>query len=85
MFFSTKDNLILVTNKNNKTYGNGITQKELTNIPYFYCDFNFQDLGRFIISLFPKNYSFSLTLDRIAILVPFILNGNGYACRADSM
>lgn len=79
------DNLVLVTNNNNTKFINGITQKDLINIPYYYCDFNFQNLGSFIKNLFPKNHPFPLIIDRSANLLPFLLNGNGYTFLPESM
>lgn len=79
------DNLILVTNNNNTKFINGIRQKDLINIPYYYCDFNFQNLGSYIKNLFPKNHPFPLIIDRSANLLPFLLNGNGYTFLPESM
>jgi LysR family transcriptional repressor of citA len=79
------DTLLLVTSKNNLEYSNGILQKDLIRIPYFYCDFTFQELGSYIKNLFPSNYPFPLTIDRSANLLPFIQNGSGYTFLPQSM
>jgi LysR family transcriptional repressor of citA len=79
------DTLLLVTSSHNKEYCKGIQQKELTTIPYFYCDFTFQDLGSYIKNLFPANHPFPLTIDRSANLLPFILSGNGYSFLPQSL
>jgi DNA-binding transcriptional LysR family regulator len=81
----TTDTLLLVTSNNNTEYSAGITQKELTKIPYYYCDFTFQELGSYIKNLFPDNHPFPLTIDRSANLLPFILSGNGYSFLPQSM
>jgi LysR family transcriptional repressor of citA len=73
------EQLILVTHKSNITYKDGITQKELEKIPYYYCDFTFQDVGSFIKDLFPKGYPFPFEIDRSANLLPYLKSGNGYS------
>ena len=71
--------LVLVTHKSNLTYQQGITQKELTLIPYYYCDFTFQDVGSFIKELFPKGHPFPLEIDRSSNLLPYLRSGHGYS------
>lgn len=71
--------LVLVTHKSNQTYQAGITQKELAQIPYYYCDFTFQDVGSFIKELFPKGHPFPLEIDRSANLLPYLKSGHGYS------
>lgn len=73
------DPLVLVTCAANTVYQNGIYQSQLLEVPYFYCDFPFQELGSYIKSLFPKNHPFPLTMDRSANLLPFLTQGNGYS------
>lgn len=79
--------LILVTNKSNLTYKNGITREDLEKIPYYYCDFTFQDVGSFIKDLFPKGHSFPFEIDRSSNLLPYLKSGCGYsflpACLVD--
>ncbi len=79
------DSLSLVTSVKNSEYSSGIRKEDLTEIPYYYCDFNFQDLGSYIKNLFPANHPFPLTLDRSANLLAFILNGTGYTFLPQSM
>ena len=81
----TTDTLLLVTAKSNSEYIKGIHQKELTEIPYYYCDFTFQEQGSYIRNLFPPNHPFPLTIDRSAILLPFLLSGTGYSFLPQSM
>ena len=71
--------LVLVTHKSNLTYQQGITQKELAQIPYYYCDFTFQDVGSFIKELFPKGHPFPLEIDRSSNLLPYLRSGRGYS------
>jgi LysR family transcriptional repressor of citA len=71
--------LILVTNKLNLAYVDGITKEELEKIPYYYCDFTFQDVGSFIKELFPKGHSFPLEIDRSSNLLPYLRSGTGYS------
>ncbi len=71
--------LILVTNKSNTTYIAGITREELETIPYYYCDFTFQDVGSFIKELFPKGHSFPFEIDRSSNLLPYLKTGTGYS------
>ncbi len=73
------DPLVLVTCASNTAYRAGIHQAKLLEIPYYYCDFPFQELGGYIKNLFPKNHPFPLTMDRSANLLPFLTNGNGYS------
>ena len=80
-----KDPLILVTNTTNTEYKKGIRKDELSKIPYYYCDFPFQDLGSYIKELFPVGHSFPLEIDRSANLIPFLLSGQGYSFLPESM
>jgi LysR family transcriptional repressor of citA len=81
----TTDNLLLVTSSNNQLYRNGISQKELSDIPYLYCDFPFQELGSYIKDLFPAGHVFPLEIDRSANLLPFLLSGKGYSFLPESL
>ncbi|HWT73681.1 MAG TPA: LysR family transcriptional regulator [Mobilitalea sp.] len=74
-----KEQLILVTHKLNLIYKNGITQKELEKIPYYYCDFTFQEVGSYIKDLFPKGHPFPFEIDRSANLLPYLKSGTGYS------
>jgi len=71
--------LILVTNKSNLTYLEGITKEDLEQIPYYYCDFTFQDVGSFIKDLFPTGHAFPFEIDRSSNLLPFLKSGCGYS------
>lgn len=73
------EQLILVTHKSNDSYINGIAQKQLEKIPYYYCDFTFQEVGSFIKDLFPKGHSFPLEIDRSSNLIPYLKAGSGYS------
>jgi LysR family transcriptional repressor of citA len=79
------DSLVLVTGKVNDQYCNGITQAQLAKIPYYYCDFNFQDIGRHIKDLFPQGHSFPFEIDRSANLLPYLITGNGYSFLPESL
>jgi LysR family transcriptional repressor of citA len=74
-----KEALALVTCQSNRSFINGITQNQLASIPYYYCDFNFQDVGSYIKDLFPKGHPFPFEIDRSADLLPYLLSGNGYS------
>lgn len=80
-----REPLLLVTSSSNTAYKKGITQDELAMIPYYYCDFNFRELGSFIKELFPAGHSFPLVMDRSANLLPFLLSGNGYSFLPESL
>lgn len=71
--------LLLVTNKSNLTYKNGIAKEELETIPYYYCDFTFQDVESVIKDLFPKGHSFPFEIDRSSNLLPYLKSGGGYS------
>ena len=73
------DPLVLVTSAANTVYRHGIYQIQLLEVPYYYCDFPFQELGSYIKNLFPKNHPFPLTMDRSANLLPFLIQGDGYS------
>lgn len=73
------EQLILVTHKSNNSYMNGIAQKQLEKISYYYCDFTFQEVGSFIKDLFPKGHSFPLEIDRSSNLIPYLKAGSGYS------
>lgn len=79
------EQLILVTHKLNDAYVQGITQKQLEKIPYFYCDFTFQDVGSFIKDLFPKGHPFPFEIDRSSNLIPYLKSGNGYSFLPESL
>jgi DNA-binding transcriptional LysR family regulator len=79
------ESLVLVTGRYNDTYINGITQAQLAAIPYYYCDFNIQDMGSYIKDLFPKGHSFPLEIDRSANLLPYLSSGCGYSFLPQSL
>lgn len=79
------DALILVTGSKNTQFEQGILQHELSQIPYYYCDFTFQNLGSYIRDLFPAGHTFPFEIDRSASLLPFLLSGCGYSFLPDSM
>ena len=73
------DRLLLVTGKGANQYPDGITQDQLTHIPYLMCNFALSDFGAFIRSLFPENYVFRLEVDNSSKLFPFLEQGLGYS------
>ena len=73
------DRLVLVTGKGANEYPEGITQDQLTHIPYLMCNFALSDVGAFIRSLFPENYVFRLEVDNSSKLFPFLEQGLGYS------
>lgn len=80
-----EDTLLLVTSPDHTVYKKGIRREELADIPYYYCDFTFQNLGSYIKDLFPYDYSFPLEIDRSAYLLPFLVSGMGYSFLPKSM
>lgn len=79
------DPLVLVTGWKNTGFAEGIHQSELIEMPYYYCDFPFQELGSFIKNLFPKGHPFPLTMDRSVNLLPFLLESDGYSFLPQSL
>lgn len=79
------ESLVLVTGRLNTTYQKGVTRAQLVELPYYYCDFNIQDMGSWIKELFPKGHSFPLEIDRSANLVPYLITGNGYSFLPQSL
>ncbi len=79
------DTLLLVTGKANDVYKDGITKAMLASIPYYYCDFNFQELGSYIRDLFPKGHLFPFEIDRSANLLPYLTSGIGYSFLPESL
>ena len=73
------DRLVLVTGRNNNEYHDGITQDQLTHIPYLMCNFALSDVGVFIRSLFPQNYVFRLEVDNSSKLFHYLEQGLGYS------
>ena len=73
------DELVLVTAPGNGTFRDGITQNQLTDINYLYCDFMIQDNGTFIRDMFPKNFSFAFEIDKLTHLLPYLTRGFGYS------
>jgi len=71
------DNLILVTNIDNDKYQNGISQKELVDANYLYCNFALQEVGLFIRELFPPHYQFGFEIDNSTKLIPYLLEFDG--------
>jgi LysR family transcriptional repressor of citA len=77
--------LVLVTGRFDTVYKEGITKAQLAGLPYYYCDFNFQDMGSYIRDLFPKGHSFPLEIDRSANLLPYLILGQGYSFLPESL
>ena len=72
------DDLLLVTSPENVEYSDGITQNQLSEIGYLYCDFMVHDNGTFIRDLFPKNFSFAFEIDKLTHLPHYLMEGIGY-------
>lgn len=73
------DEMILVTDKSNTEFSEGIKHTELTKINCLYCNFTLQGISKYIKDLFPKNYRFSFEIDRSANIIPYLYNSNGYS------
>lgn len=73
------DKMVLVTSADNNKFKKGITQKQLEQVNYLYCNFTFQDIGEYIRDLFPKHHTFSLEVDRSANIIPYLKQGGGYS------
>ena len=73
------DRLVLVTVKGANAYPDGITEDQLTHIPYLMCNFALSEVGAFIRSLFPKNYVFRLEVDNSSKLFHYLEQGFGYS------
>ena len=73
------DRLVLVTGKGATAYPDGITEDQLTHIPYLMCNFALSEVGAFIRSLFPKNYVFRLEVDNSSKLFHYLEQGFGYS------
>ncbi|MCR5214271.1 MAG: LysR family transcriptional regulator [Eubacterium sp.] len=73
-----QDNLILVTDINNKKYTKGIHQQELINEKYLMCNFALQDVGQYIRKLFPSYHQFELEIDDCMKIVPYLINQENY-------
>ena len=55
-----------------------LTQSQLAEIGYLYCDFIVHDNGTFIRDLFPKNFAFSFEIDKLTHLPHYLMEGIGY-------
>ena len=73
------DRLVLVAGKGANAYPDGITEDQLTHIPYLMCNFAVSEVGAFIRSLFPKNYVFRLEVDNSSKLFHYLEQGFGYS------
>ncbi|MGN0354711.1 MAG: LysR family transcriptional regulator [Muricoprocola sp.] len=79
------DELVLVTSPEHTEYLDGIIQDQLPDLNYLYCDFMIQDNGTFIKDMFPKNFSFSFEIDKLTLLVHYLLSGIGYSFLPESL
>ena len=73
-----QDEMILVTDYNNKKFEHGISKDELISENYLMCNYALQDVGQFIRNLFPKYHQFALEIDDCSKIIPFIFNSNNY-------
>lgn len=73
------DEMILVTDKANTEFSDGIRLSELTQINCLYCNFTLQGISKYIKDLFPKNYRFSFEIDRSANIIPYLYDSDGYS------
>ena len=73
------DRLVLVAGKGANAYPDGITEDQLTHIPYLMCKFALSEVGAIIRSLFPKNYVFRLEVDNSSKLFHYLEQGFGYS------
>ena len=73
------DRLVLVAGKGANAYPDGITEDQLTHIPYLMCNFALSEVGAFIRSLFPKNYVFRIEVDNSSKLFHYLEQGFGYS------
>ena len=73
------DRLVLVAGKGANAYPDGITEDQLTHIPYLMYNFALSEVGAFIRSLFPKNYVFRLEVDNSSKLFHYLEQGFGYS------
>lgn len=73
------DKMLLVTAKGANAYKKGITEEELTDLPYLMCNFSLSQTGSFIRSLFPENHVFKLEVDNSSKLLSYLKSGVGYS------
>lgn len=73
------DKMVLVTDRKNDRYKNGIKLSELSEVNYLYCNFTFQGIGEYIKELFPKHYRFSLEIDKSANIIPYLYERDCYS------
>ena len=69
-----QDDMVLVTDYNNRKYTRGITREELTNENYIMCDFALREAGEFIRNIFPPYHRFPLEIDDCLKVIPFLLD-----------
>lgn len=74
-----KDELVLLVRPDKNAYPEGIHRDELGKIPYIMCNFALQELGAFIVELFPPHSRFLLELDNSSKILPYLLEGVGYS------
>lgn len=79
------DRLVLVTGGENQKYDRGITQEQLVNANYLYCNFALQEVGRFIRELFPPYFQFGFEIDNSTKLIPYLLEFDGISFIPESI
>ncbi len=72
-----EEEIILVTNKMNHTYIDGISAKELQNIGLFYSGIG-EKFNDWLYSLYPHNHIFHLDFSHASNLIEFLKEGIGY-------
>lgn len=79
------DSLVLVTGYQNERYNRGISQKDLADTNYLYCNFALQEVGLFIRELFPPHYEFGFEIDNCPKLIPYLLATDGISFVPDGL
>lgn len=67
-----QDDMVLVTDYNNRKYTRGITREQLTGEDYIMCDFALREAGEFIRNIFPPYHRFPLEIDDCLKVIPFL-------------
>lgn len=80
-----QDSLVLVTDRQNDTFANGITREDLLSVNYLMCNFALQDVGHFIRHIFPKYHRFALEIDDCSKIIPFLMGSESYTFLPENM
>lgn len=79
-----KDNIILVTGKQNNCFPNGITDKELKTLPILSSSILTEEFQKWFFSIFPNNFVYPLDINISSKVAAFLKEGMGFSFMVES-